>query len=167
MGKDWENYIKRQGFCSRCNREFQELEEYYGTLFEMDTGFTRYDFCTACWSDEIKEQCFSYWKGKIPKKDEKKKLFIDDETLTDFFKRLVESNDPQKYGFTFVLTLILMRKRILKYIDTQIDDINRQEIWTVKLRNDDNEYKVVNPKLSEEDIEKIREEISAILVGEE
>ncbi len=165
MAKDWDSVVKRIGRCSKCEKEFTEHQEYYASLREGEQDFERNDYCLDCWSDELRKESFSFWKAKIPGKEEKKKLLVDNEVLIDFFRRLVESDDESKRGFTFVLALILMRKRILKYIETKRDD-SGQEIWIMKLAKEDKEYNVINPHLDDEQIEQIREGLGSILAGD-
>jgi len=165
MAGEWDNYVKRTGSCNKCQKTFQELETYQATLVEASEGFERRDYCQECWSDEFRTQAFSFWQARVPKKEEKKKLFVDDAVLLDFFKRLTESEDESKSGFCFVLALILMRKRALKYISTTQKD-NGLEVWIMKLTGDDKEYKVPNPHLDDEQIEKIRTELTSVLAGD-
>jgi hypothetical protein len=165
MSSDWEMYVKRTGMCSQCAKPFVEEEIYNASLFSADEGFQRKDFCKECWNDDVKSNSFSHWQAKVPKKEEKKKLFVDDQVLIDFFKRLIETDDPSKAGFTFVLALILMRKRLLKYISTETHE-NGTEIWVMKLIRDEKEYKVPNPHLDDQNIEMIRTELNNVLAGE-
>ncbi len=165
MGKDWDSVVKRIGRCSKCGKEFEEYQEYYACLKEGEQDFERNDYCLDCWNEELKQESFSFWKGKVPGKEEKKKLLVDNEILIDFFKRLAESDDESKEGFTFVLALILMRKRILKYIDTKRDEEGK-EIWVMKLAKENKEYFVANPHLDDEQIERIREGLNSILAGD-
>ncbi len=165
MAKDWDSVVKRIGRCSKCEREFAEHQEYYACLREGEQDFERDDYCLDCWDDKLREESFSFWKAKIPSKEEKKKLLVDNEILIDFFKKLIESGDESKQGFTFVLSLILMRKRILKYVETQYGNDGR-EIWIMKLAKEEKEYNVINPHLDDEQIERVREELSSILAGD-
>jgi len=161
---EWENYVKRTGACSKCQKAFEEQEVYHATLNESKEGFERRDYCQSCWSDLLRDESFSFWQAKVPKKEERRKLFVDDVVLVDFFKRLMESPDPAKAGFGFVLALILMRKRLLKYVSTTMKD--DFEIWNMKLSGDQREYQVPNPHLDDQQIEKIRSELSSVLASE-
>lgn len=164
MVGDWDTYVKRTSGCGKCQKQFAEQETYHATLCEAGEGFERRDFCQACWSDDLNKTAFSTWQARVPKKEEKKRLFVDDQVLLDFFKRLTEASDETKQGFCFVLALILMRKRLLKYVSTeQKDDL---EIWIMRLPSEDKEYKVPNPHLDDAQIEQIRTELSTVLAGD-
>ncbi|MFA5865932.1 MAG: hypothetical protein WC975_14765 [Phycisphaerae bacterium] len=162
---EWDDYGRRTGSCCKCQKNFAELEPYYATLGETAQGFQRLEFCQGCWTDEFGREAFSFWQARVPKKDEKKKLFVDDAVLVDFFRRLTESGDESKNGFCFVLALILMRKRILKYVSTRQKD-GEQEIWIMKLSGEEKEYNIPNPNLDDQQIEQIRTELSTVLAGD-
>lgn len=161
MRRDWEEYIKKPGFCSRCKKEFAESEEYYAVLLERGEEFVRYDFCLNCWSSELEAESFSFWRGRIPQKDRPAKVFVDNNILMDLFREIVAKEDEGKAGFLFVLSLMLMRKRLLRIVSTSYDESGR-ELWTVRLQGDDNEYRLVNPELTDEDIERIKEDMESI-----
>jgi len=165
MPVEWDNAVKRTGSCSQCQKGFQELELYNATLVEAEDGFQRRDFCQACWSESFRDQAFSYWQAKVPKKEEKKKLFVDDTVLMDFFRRLTENPDESKNGFCFVLALILLRKRLLKYVSTEPQK-DGSEVWLMKISGDDKDYKVPNPHLDDQQIEQIRSELTSVLSGD-
>jgi hypothetical protein len=162
---EWENYVKRTGGCSKCEKEFEELEVYHATLNEVKDGFERRDYCRDCWSETLRDESFSFWQAKVPKKEEKKKLLVDDSVLFEFFKRLADSDDESKNGFRFVLALILMRKRLLKYVSTETGK-KGEEIWVMKLTGENKDCRISNPQLDDAEIEKIRSELDTILAGE-
>jgi len=164
MVGEWDTYVKRTGTCRKCQREFTEQESYQATLVEIPEGFERRDYCRECWTDEYRRESFSSWQARVPKKEEKKRLFVDDQVLMDFFRRLAESDEEGKSGFRFVLALILMRKRLLKYGGTETKD--GVEIWVMRPAGEDREYKIPNPHLDDEQIEKIRTELSNVLAGD-
>jgi hypothetical protein len=54
-----------------------------------------------------------------------------------------------------------MRKRILKYDDTRIED--GREIWRLRIVGDKQITEVVNPHLDEEQIEELSSQVGEIL----
>ena len=165
MIAEWDSFVKRTGACCKCQKDFVELESYHASLHETKDGFERRDFCVGCWTDEFRQTAFSFWQTRVPKKEEKKKLFVDDAVLLDFFRRLAENPDETKAGFCFVLTLILMRKRIVKYVSTEQSETSG-ETWTMRITGEEKEYKIPNPQLDDQQIEKIREELTSVLAGD-
>ena len=162
---EWENYVKKTGVCCKCDKKLEEAEIYHASLNAIKDGFGRQDFCDECWSDELRDESFSFWTAKVPKKNEKKKLLVDDAVLIEFFKRLVESDSDEKSGFRFVLALSLMRKRKLAYVSTENSD-SGEEIWIMKMVKETKPYRLPNPQLDDEQIENIRLELETVLAGD-
>ena len=70
----------------------------------------------------------------------------------------------ERVNFRFVLTLILMRKRRLKY-DSSVT-VGGQESWTLKVTGDKRMVEVINPHLDEEQIERLSEQMGQVLNAE-
>jgi hypothetical protein len=156
---DWE-INKPLGQCYGTGVKIEPGQEYFGALVKTEEGLQRRDFCADYWESE-KPDVFCYWKTKLPHPDQKKQLFVDDQMLMAFFERLEKETDPEKVNFRFVLALILMRKRILKYEDTEIDDGG--EIWRLRIVGDKQTAEVINPHLDEEQVEQLSSQIGEIL----
>lgn len=105
------------------------------------------------------------WRTRVPQPKEKKKLFIDDELLLNFFQRLEGVEDPAKRDFRFVLALILMRKKLVNY-DSSKPLPDGGEEWIVRCRGSETTYAVYNPELTEDRIVEVSEKLSDILEGE-
>jgi len=157
---EWE-INKPLGQCCGTGRKIDYGEEYFGALVETGEGLQRRDFCADYW-ESGKPDVFCYWKSKLPHPDQKKQIFVDDEMLMAFFERLGKETVQEKVNFRFVLTLILMRKRRLKYDSTKVEDDN--EIWRLRIVGSDREFvEVINPRLDEEQIEQLSSQIGQIL----
>jgi hypothetical protein len=151
---------KPLGQCHGTGIKIEPGQEYFGALVKTEEGLQRRDFCADYWESE-KPDVFCYWKTKLPHPDQKKQLFVDDQMLMAFFERLEKETDPEKVNFRFVLALVLMRKRMLKYEDTVIDD--GREIWRLRIVGDKQVAQVVNPHLDEEQVEQLSSQIGEIL----
>jgi len=151
---------KPLGECFGTSRKIEAGEEYFGALVKTEEGLQRRDFCADYWQSE-KPDVFCHWKTKLPHPDQKKQLFVDDAMLMAFFERLEKETEPEKVNFRFVLALILMRKRILKYDDTRIDE--GKEIWRLRIVGGKQIAEVVNPHLDEEQIEELSSQVGEIL----
>lgn len=156
---EWE-IIKPLGKCWDSGEEIGNGEEYFGALVETEEGLARRDFCTAYW-DKHKPDVFCYWKSRMPDPDREKQIFVDDEMLMAFFERLAEETEQEKINFRFVLALVLMRKRRLKYDSTRTKD--SEEIWCLRVAGDKRIVEVTNPHLDEEQIEQLSSQIGQIL----
>jgi hypothetical protein len=88
-------------------------------------------------------------------------VFVDDDMLMSFFERLSTETEQERVDFRFVLTLVLMRKRKLKYDSTRNE--NGREIWRLRITGGDQYVDVVNPHLDEGQIEQLSTQVSQIL----
>ena len=123
--------VKRtDGVCAQHDEPLEPGQEYMAALIDCGDHFERKDFCLDCWA-AYEPEVFSFWKTSIPMPNEKKKLFVDDGVLINFFERLADEEEPLKIHFRFVLALILMRKRLLKYEDSFKKD-DGTEIWSMR-----------------------------------
>lgn len=156
---EW-NIHKPLGSCSGNGQEIEPGEDYIGALVDTEEGLERRDFCRAFWEQEQPE-VFCYWRSRLPQAEQKKQLFVDDEMLVAFFNRLADEVDPERIQFRFVLALILMRKRRLKYDGTKMQD--GQEIWQLKVTGEKRVVEVLNPHLGEEQIEQLSGQIGDVL----
>jgi len=156
---EWE-VDKPLGQCYGTGRKIEYGEEYFGALVEIDEGLQRRDFCADYWESE-KPNVFCYWRSKLPHPDRKKQIFVDDEMLMAFFERLENETEQEKVNFRFVLALILMRKRQLKYNATRVE--NGKEIWRLRIVGEKEIVEVINPHLDEEQVEQLSSQIGQIL----
>ena len=156
---EWE-INKSLGQCYGTERKIEYGEEYFAALVEVEEGLQRRDFCADYWESQ-KPDVFCYWKTRLPEPGQKKQLFVDDQMLMAFFERLEKETEQEKVNFRFVLALILMRKRILKYDETK--NAGDQEIWCLRVVGEKQIVEVINPHLDEEQIEQLSSQIGEIL----
>jgi hypothetical protein len=141
-------------------------------------SYHRLDFCVACWSAGHRPApplaVFSFWKTTIPTPTQKKKLLVDDAVLVDIFTRLGDRAAPADLHFRFVLALILMRKRLLRYDGMKPDDPAAPqdpasplaEIWLMTPRGAQEQVHVINPRLTPDQIADVSTQLSSILAEE-
>ena len=151
------------GRCSGTDGILEPGQEYYAALIDKQDHFERCDYCCDYW-DQAHPQVFSFWKTRVPLPAEKKKLLVDDAVLMNFFERLADESDQLKVNFRFVLALILMRKRRLKYEESHRQ--GDQEIWRMRVAGQKEIHEVINPRLDDEQIQQVSQELSAILQGD-
>jgi len=156
---EWE-VSKPLGQCCGTGKKIEPGEEYFASLVETNQGLQRRDYCTDYW-EENKPNVFCYWKTRMPRPDQKKQIFVDDEMLMAFFERLAQETEQERINFRFVLALILMRKRRLKYDSSGTQD--GKEIWRLRITGDKEFVEVINPHLDEEQIEQLSSQIGEIL----
>ena len=101
----------------------------------------------------------------MPVPAQKKKLFVDDSVLIDLFTRLEAKEAGEDVRFRFVLALILMRKRLLIYETSRRHDdaTPPRETWVVRLKGRDEQLEMLNPHLTEEQMQDVSRQMGEIL----
>ena len=90
----------------------------------------------------------------------------------DLFLRLVDVTEPRRVAFRFVLSLILLRKRLLRFIGRRAEqgsDDGAGERWLMRPRGAEEgepAIEVANPHLSDDDVRELTAQLSEILRGE-
>ncbi|QDU33113.1 hypothetical protein KS4_11550 [Poriferisphaera corsica] len=186
------------GHCAFSSRQLQPGESYYATLVELTPeemeqlaktdktksalGLKRLDVSAEIWdAGNRPNNLFGYWKTVVPEPNAKKRQFVDDTVLMDMLKKLALTDDADKLAFRYVLALILMRKRLLRYDSSTKQEMEfedgtteLQEVWTLtpKLNvkkgpmskwDEDSKLELFDPKLDAEKIEQVTIQLGDIL----
>ncbi|MCX5658158.1 MAG: hypothetical protein NTW19_00350 [Planctomycetota bacterium] len=140
-----------------------------------DSGFKRLDVSLEAWqSGSRPERLFSFWRSIVPEANQKRKMFVDDDVLMGLFRRLADTDQPQRLAFRFVLSLILMRKRLLKYESSQrrpraAGEGSPQEWWRVSAKAPGAEpefFEVLNPEMDDTQTQQVTQQLGEILETE-
>ena len=155
-----------QGRCCVSDRVIAPDEKFMTALRETAHGLERVDVCIECWDQFDRKDLLAFWQAVMPHPEQqKKKLFVDDSVLSDLFERLAGVTEPAKVNFRFVLGLILMRKRMLNYDTTRFETDGR-EIWSVRLKGRDDQMDLLNPRLDEQQMVEVSQQLNQILSEE-
>jgi hypothetical protein len=150
------------GKCFVSGRDIAPDEKFMAALRETPTGFERLDISMEHWAEFDRTNIIAFWQTAMPRQEQKKQVFVDDEVLSELFVRLADATEPAKLNFRFVLGLILMRKRLLTYEGSQTNEKN-EEIWTLKPRGKDERLQMLNPHLTEQQVGEVSQQLSEIL----
>jgi hypothetical protein len=167
MAKEY-NISRTSGLCGGCQKPLTPGEDLMATVREAGEELQRQDFCLACWQASPRESdpaVLAVWRMTLPQPQEKKKLFVDDELLSNFFQRLADAQDPAMINFRFVLALVLMRKRLLVY-DRMEKQPDGGEVWSMHFKGDQTPHSVVNPNMDDDKIAQVSLQLGQILQGE-
>lgn len=173
------------GRCAFTGRDLQPHETYIATLVEDGDALVRIDISAEAWQrGDRPARLFSYWRAVLPDPDEKKQLFVDDEVLLNLLERLADAEQPQRIAFRFVLTLILMRKKLLRYDGVEhrsepdaAGQTLQQDWWQLTPKLDPTKgpmgkwdesrtIEVLDPHLDEADIRQVTDQLAQILQAE-
>jgi hypothetical protein len=149
------------GKCSICQQDLPPGSKIMAGLRETDVGFERIDTSIECWPQVDRAPLLAFWQTVVPTHEAKKKIFVDDAVLCELFERLKDTIEEAKLNFRFVLGLILMRKRMLLYESSR--DEAGADLWTVRFRGKDDRMELLNPKLSEQQVAEVSQQLGEIL----
>ncbi|NBB82736.1 MAG: hypothetical protein GVY28_04955 [Alphaproteobacteria bacterium] len=170
------------GQCAATGRTLEPGQAFIAVLVEDEHGgLCRLDYSPEAWEGgERPSQCFGFWKTTVPQPQARRKPFVDDQVLMNLLGRLEEADEPQRLAFRFVLMLILMRKKLLRYDRTErqpLDDGGEREWWVLTPKadlskgplgrwSDRQTIRVLDPQLDEAGIEQVTEQLGEILNAE-
>ena len=149
------------GRCAVSNEAIEPGQKFMAALRETPTGFERVDVSIPRWPEFDRKDVIGFWQTIMPHSEQKKKIFVDDQVLCEIFERLADTSEPAKLNFRFVLGLILMRKRMIVYESTR-NDADR-EIWSVRFRGRDDKLDLLNPRLNEQQVLEVSQQLGEIL----
>ena len=152
--------LNHSRLCATTGRPLQPGEKYYSALFDEAGLFVRKDYSSGGWPGSP-DQAFAFWTGKVPDQHQKRRLTFDDDLLMECFGRLAEETDPGKVQFRYVLALLLLRRKRLRFEDVRRED--DQEFLRLKCAKTGSVFEVLDPRLSEADIARVREEVVKVL----
>ena len=147
--------------CFLCEKTFLEEEVYLSALYDVNNTFVRRDFCTECCDKKDDENIFSYWKTKISKKPEKVEIYAKIDVFNDLFNKLENENDLSRVNFRYVLSLYLLRKKVLKLITTRKS--SDREYLVLHNVKEGADTEVLKPQLSKEEVLAVTDEIGKLL----
>jgi hypothetical protein len=153
-----------RGQCVVCMTAIEPDQSFMAALKETPLGFERQDVCLNCWGAFEKADLVGFWKTQMPRHEQKRKLFVDDDVLCQLFERLSDASEPAKLNFRFVLGLILMRKRLIVYETSRMDET--KEIWQVRFKGKEEQMDLLNPRLDESQVQEVSNQLGEILSEE-
>jgi hypothetical protein len=146
--------------CFVTGRELKPGETFYGVLLDEGSQLVRHDYSAEVWHGPP-ENAFGFWAGKVPAPDQDKGPRIDDDMLLECFGRLEGQNDPGRVNFRYVVALLLMRRKRLKFGAARRED--GHEVLRLRDARTGAEHDVVNPGLTDAEMASVQAEVLKVL----
>jgi hypothetical protein len=153
-----------EGHCAVTGRKIEPGEKFFAAIRETPEGIGRVDVSPEAWEGFDHSRgggVLAFWQTVMPAHEQKKKVFVDDEVLCTLFERLADATEPVKVNFRFVLGLILMRKRLIVYEDARKED--GRDVWVVRMKGKDERLLLTDPKLNEQQVAEVSQQLGEIL----
>ena len=175
LGEPGYEVVKATGLCAASGRPIAPGDEYIAALIESETGtrLERRDYSLDAWRSGAKPpsaRLFGAWKALMPAPNESRQALVDDESLMDLLEQLGEATEPSRISFRYILALLLMRRKVLKYEGTRRDrpDSPKGLVMLVRRATRVDEpptpvIEVVDPGMDDQAIADAIEQIGSIL----
>lgn len=147
--------------CAVSGRELHAGEKFYGALVDADGKFVRTDYAADAWAGPP-AGAIAFWAGRIPASDRPRKPTFNDDLLADCFAHLAGSADPARVNFRYVVALLLMRRKRLKFEDAR-RAADGTHVLVVRDAKSGGRYEVPDPRLSEAEITAVQDEVFRVL----
>ncbi len=146
--------------CAVTGRDLQVGERYFSALVEEDRQFVRKDFSVEAWVGPPTD-AVSFWTGRVQAGTEKVRPRFDDDLLEDCFQRLQGETEPGRINFRYVVALLLLRRRRLRYESSVLVD-GAEKIMLTHMGTGA-KHEVVNPRLSDAEMNEVQDEVFRVL----
>ncbi|HJT75908.1 MAG TPA: hypothetical protein VJ739_01795, partial [Gemmataceae bacterium] len=146
--------------CAATGKELPPGVRFYSVLLDQGGRFVRQDYSSEAWQGPP-PGAFSFWAGRVPAPDQARRPPINDELLLECFGRLQNETEPGRVNFRYVVALLLMRRKRLKFDRVETD--GGREILHLRCTRTGTAHEVVNPRLSEEEMAAVQDEVFKVL----
>jgi hypothetical protein len=146
--------------CAITGRELQPGERFYSALLEEERQFVRKDFSQEAWQGPP-QGAVSFWTGHVLAATDKAKPRFDDDLLEDCFGRLEGQMESGRVNFRYVVALLLMRRRRLRFENSVMDA--GVEKMILRCMRTGARHEVINPRLSDDEMAQVQDEVFNVL----
>ena len=152
----------RADACARTQRPFQPGEQFYTLLFREGDGFRREDLSEESWTQRNENiRPFSFWKARYEPPPAAPPEALAKESAEELLRRLLAENDPANANASYVLAVMLERKRVLKQVKTEQTDDRPVLIYEHAKSGD--VFIVPDARLRLDELEHVQHEVSQLL----
>jgi hypothetical protein len=164
---EW-NIQSRSHGCQACHALFVDAQAYHTILFDEKHEFKRLDVCDACWKTQYSEGAndrkgfISYWQGVYHAPPAAAPDPIQKENAETLLRKLIELNDPQNTAATYILAVMLERKRILKVKD-QVQSQEGGRIFVYEQPRTGDIFTIPDPNLQLNQLQQVQHDVARLL----
>jgi hypothetical protein len=146
--------------CSATGRELRPGERCYSVLLDEGGKLIRHDYGPDAWQGPP-PGAFSFWAGKVPEPQARRRPTFDDDLLLDCFGRLEGQAEPARLKLRYVMALLLLRRRRLHFEEAR--QRGEQETLVLRCARTGARHEVVNPGLDEQELTSVQEDVFGAL----
>jgi hypothetical protein len=147
--------------CAKTAREFRQGESFYSVLMAEGPEVVRYDYCQEAW-DGPPADALGWWKTD-PSEATARKYMAPNDVVLHYFQQL--EGQPDKADVQYILTLLMIRRRIVRLEETETDEAGSEQLVVFCPRNE-TEYRVSVVLPSPERAGEIQNELVQLLYAD-
>ncbi len=162
---DW-HIQSRAHACQSCNHGFHERELYHTLLFTEKHGLLRLDICGKCRDNEYgdardRKGFISHWQALYEPPPSAPPEAIQKDTAETLLRKLVEQRDDRYLAASYILAVMLERKRILRVKEQLKQGGHRIFIYEQPKTGDI--FTIPDPDLQLDQLEQVQRQVADLL----
>lgn len=142
--------------CTATGAELKSGDRFVAALIDADGKFERRDYAAAAWAGPP-AGTVAFWAGKVPADGAAKKPAVNDGLLLDWFHHLADTPDPARANVRYVVALLLMRRKRLKFEDLR--RANGADTLVLRDAKTGTRHELPDPRLTEDEIAAVQDEV--------
>ena len=163
---EW-NIQSRAHACQACEKHFADKQHYHTILLDLKHEIQRRDLCESCWKEEHGEGAsdrkgfISHWQGVYEAPPPAPPEAIQKENAESLLRKIMELNDPRHAAASYILAVMLERKRILKVKEQFRREGQRVFVYEHPKTGD--VFTIPDPDLQLNQLEAVQRDVAALL----
>ena len=145
--------------CAETERAFAPGESFFAVLQWEDGQMVRRDYSVEAWKGPP-DDAIGWWKAQMPEATAKQEQWAPDQVLINCFEQM--ATQPEQAALRYVLTLLLIRRRLFKLDDEHSD----ADLLRIHCALNDTDYEVTVAVPEEEQIGEIQQRLSQLLYAQ-
>ena len=159
---DWEDKLARASLC--CHRSQQPIvpgEDFYSSLALVDGAFVRQDYRAEHWTPADADASLGWWRHRLPVAiGQQGPRMVNHATLLGIFRGLSASTRRPEQCFAWMLALLLVRAKKLRYISLERGE---DATWMlVEDRERREGLRIRDPRMGRDEEQRVLENLSAV-----
>ena len=148
--------------CAKTERAFEPGETFYSLLQVEGAEVVRYDYCEQAWEGPP-EDALGWWKSVMPLPSANKLHWAPNDVMLGLFDEL--EAQPERADLRYVLTLLLVRRRVMRLEESEHDEEGR-ELMVAHCGRRDATYRVLVQSPTEQRIAEIQDHLAQLLFAD-